>query len=774
MKPITKVLIIEDNATDAELAIREIKKTLLNTEISLIDTENELRLALDKDKPDIIVSDYNMPNFDGLSALRITRHLSAFIPFIILTGSVNEDTAVLCIKSGADDYVLKEYIKRLGPAIKGAIKSKKLEKEHHLAVFRLKESEAKFRTITEHSADTIIIVDINENFIYVNNKCCIEIGFTKIEFANMHFYDLFSKEHKNVYNDFFRTLKNGGSISKELIIERKDGTSFPSEMNAIVLPDGTIYMSGRDITQRKLQEEELNNHRSHLENMIQVRTNELAEAKNIAEAATKAKSEFLANMSHEIRTPMNALLGYSELLESMVKEEVQQDYLKSIRTSAKSLLSLINDILDLSKIEAGRIELNYEFVGLNIVINEIENIFRLKCANENIELVMNISPNLPDGIFIDELKLKQIIINLMGNAVKFTNHGYIKLSVYVQNSESIILSENSFNYCDLIIEITDTGIGIPEDTIHKIFEPFHQQQAKNSKKTKGTGLGLSITKNLVDLMGGNITVNSKVGKGSTFKLVFPEKPFIEEMTSFEKKNQLDTHNINFDENTVLVIDDMKQNRNIIADALLNSNLKVYEAENGIEGYNIAQKIHPSLIITDIKMPDISGFDLLLKLHSNTKLKNIPVIAYSASAMKDQIDKMIESEFSGILLKPIEVSQLYTILMNNLPYKLNHKNINNETENDLAKIDNLSELIIDLKGRPFKIWDELQTLKPINKVIEFGKLLIDLSSKYKASFLHSYGQDLIDAGNQYNISNILKLLDKFPLIINDLENKSNKI
>ncbi len=770
MKPITKVLIIEDNANDAELAKREIEKIIQNTEIALIDTEQELRKALVEYKPDIIVSDYNMPNFDGISALRITRDLSAFIPFIILTGSVNEDTAVLCMKSGADDYVLKEYIKRLGPAIKGAIKSKNLEKEHHLAVFRLKESEAKFRTITEHSAETIIIVDINADFIYVNNKCCIEIGYTKKEFANMHFYDLSTKEFKAIYNDFFRTLKNEGSISKELTIVRKDGSSFPSEMNAITLPDGTMYISGRDITQRKLQEEELNSHRSHLEKMIQIRTNELAEAKNIAESATKAKSEFLANMSHEIRTPMNALLGYSELLESMVKDPVQKDYLKSIRSSAKSLLNLINDILDLSKIEAGRMDLNYEFVDLKIVISEIENIFRLKCDNEDIELIMDISPNLPDGVFIDELKLKQIIINLMGNAVKFTNQGYIKLATYTQNVESINLSDNAFNYCDLVFEITDSGIGISEDSIHKIFEPFLQQQAKNSKNTKGTGLGLSITKNLVDLMGGKITVNSKLGKGSTFKLVFPEKPFIKEMTSFEKKNHIDTDNIIFDRNSILVIDDMKQNRNIIADALINSNLKVFEAENGIDGYNMAIKIHPSLIITDIKMPDMSGFDLLLKLRNNTKLKNIPVIAYSASAMKDQIDKMLESDFSGILLKPIEVSQLFTILMDALPYQQNTAS-KNEIENDNTKIENLSELIFELKGKPLQLWNELQTLKPMNKVIEFGKLIINLSLKYKVTFIQNYGQELVDAGNQYNISNILILLDKYPKIINELENKS---
>lgn len=253
---------------------------------------------------------------------------------------------------------------------------------------------------------------------------------------------------------------------------------------------------------------ELENQRTALQDALN-RAEQLAIA---AEAANSAKSEFLANMSHEIRTPMNAILGLAELLDSLISDKKQKNYLETIKSSGKNLLTIINDILDLSKIEAGKMEIHYEPVNPYPLFHEIKDIFSLSISRKGLEFVMNIAPDIPESLLLDDIRLRQILFNLVGNAVKFTERGQIKLSARK------VQHQNGPGTIDLLIAVEDTGIGIDPESHDKIFEAFRQQDGQSTKKYGGTGLGLTISRRLAEMMGGTISVQSRVNEGSTFEI----------------------------------------------------------------------------------------------------------------------------------------------------------------------------------------------------------------------------------------------------------------
>jgi signal transduction histidine kinase/CheY-like chemotaxis protein len=491
-----------------------------------------------------------------------------------------------------------------------------------------------------------------------------------------------------------------------------------------------------------------------------------------ADAANKAKSEFLANMSHEIRTPMNAVLGYADLLGFLVKNKTEQDYIESIKSSGRSLLILINGILDLSKIEAGRLDLQYEYVNSQSFFSEFERIFSLRLAEKGLKFILEISPDIPAGIFIDDARMRQIILNLIGNAIKFTENGTVKLKVNTEKQEVRKYSnKKAGEFVDLRIEVSDTGIGIPKDMLEEVFKPFIQGQGQNVKKYGGTGLGLAITKRLLQLMKGTIDLDSELNKGSTFTIKIPEVSYLRDFDKRADEIQIDPADIVFENAVIIIADDVEHNRSYLRDALKGTNLKVVEAENGQVALSMAKKIVPDLIITDIRMPVLDGFELLNKLKSDKTLKHIPVVAYSASVMKEQKDRIIKSEFAGLLIKPVLVSELFFELIRHLPYKSSKV-----TEQELPvqgidqsdEISDLQGLIYSLDNQFIKVRETFEIIQPIDEVREFGNQLVSLGKNHNSVIISGYGEELIHAADSFNIEGILKLIQKYNGVVNSIK------
>jgi signal transduction histidine kinase/CheY-like chemotaxis protein len=510
---------------------------------------------------------------------------------------------------------------------------------------------------------------------------------------------------------------------------------------------------------------------------INQRQRSLLELRRINEelrAANKVKSEFLANMSHEIRTPMNAIIGYSELLSNLVTNQTQKDYLSSIKSSGLVLMSLFNDILDLSKIEAGRMHLEYDFIDSRSFFSEFSKIFGFRVEEKGLYFKIEVSGSLPAFIKIDSVRMRQVILNLVGNSVKFTEKGGVTLRVFHDNRTTNTLPDGTEVYLiDLIIEVTDTGIGIPEEFQKQLFESF--MQVRNRTNQSGTGLGLAISKRLAELMNGDISLQSKPGEGSTFKVFIPSVEY--KMTYEISKTEIifSTEEVIFEKKVVLVIDDVIDNRNVIADALGDTALEVLTADSGVRAMEILKNKMTDLVITDIRMPDMSGYDLLRILKEDESLKNIPVIAYSASVLREQQEKILGSEFSGLLIKPVIIQDLFRILMRYLPYSIvNPGAEQNGKASDIGDV-NLTDadrLLEELEGPLFKSYKSFELRQPIAEVREFGKKLVSLGKEHGSDNISRYGEEIINAANSFNIEQMFRLIKKYPEQISILKKELN--
>ena len=601
-------------------------------------------------------------------------------------------------------------------------------------------------------------LDSDGVFIRMNNTELKWLGYTRDEVAGrLEFKQIIKPENVEKYKKYFSQLKKEGALSNlEFEFIRKDGTSFFGSINATAIydDDGKFVLSRStlfDISARKKAEKAL------------------SIAKKQAEAANLAKSEFLANMSHEIRTPMNAVLGYTELLSPLVKEPTQINYIESIKSSGRSLLTLINDILDLSKIEAGKMELEYDYIDSHFFFNEFESIFSLKAAEKGIKLIVEVSSGTPAGIYVDEPRLRQIVFNLMGNAIKFTDKGHVKLKVYTDNLQTIAYTkEKTEEFIDLNIEVEDTGTGISKELKKEIFDPFIQ--ARDQKKIGGTGLGLAITRRLTLLMNGSIDLKSELGKGSIFTVKIPEVAFIREFAGYENKIKIDPEKIKFNPATILIVDDIEHNRNLIKDTLKNTQLKVIEAEEGFKALELSNKIMPDLIICDIRMPNMDGFEFLDKIKSNKKTKHITVIAYSASVLKNQKERIRNSDFAGLIVKPVSINDLFSELMNFIPYTEipEVEEVSQTLEESESDITDYEGLVAVLETDLMDKWNTFQIRQPINEIKSFSDKLVNLGHKHNSGLISEYGQNLKAAAENFNIEAILNLLKQYTLNIDTIK------
>lgn len=504
--------------------------------------------------------------------------------------------------------------------------------------------------------------------------------------------------------------------------------------------------------------DELDKHIHHLEDKVRERTVEIEKtnlelkyAKMQADKANEAKSEFLANMSHEIRTPLNAVIGFSELLSDSVQDEKHKNYLQTINVAGNNLLTIINDILDLSKIEAGKIELHYKPINMRKIMADLQTMFRHKVQHAGIQYKLDIQGELPELILFDEVRIRQILLNLVNNAIKFTEKGHVKVTLQVCPARS-----NDSSSIDLQISVEDTGIGIPKSEQQRIFEAFTQISGQSIKKYGGTGLGLSITKKLVETMYGTISVQSEVGKGSTFLIQFPNVQVAATETLPEETDLAIYWKNKLSDETILVVDDIETNRYLIKEWLTSFGIQVVLAGNGQEALKVCEVEKPDLIITDLVMPVMDGFETALKLKENPDTCNIPIIALSASILSD----IPEGSFDDYLIKPINIGLL-------LKKIAKHLHIENENESIVPQVEKPLQhqtLAPEIKEVLRPLLAKLESSLIISHVQNLAQTMLLLGQRHQLECLIAEGEKLLGYADCYDIMNIKLQLRKLKIIL----------
>ncbi|MBF0329177.1 MAG: response regulator [Nitrospirae bacterium] len=511
-------------------------------------------------------------------------------------------------------------------------------------VSALRESEAEYRTILRTTGDGFWIVDMQGRFIDVNDSYCDRIGYTREELLGMRIGDVEIVENSEQTRAHIEKIHISGSDRFDTRHRCKDGSvvDFEISVNYLDLSGGRLIVFLRDITERKLLDEQIK------------------AAKEAAEAANRAKSEFLANMSHEIRTPMNAVIGLSHLALMTDLSLKQRDYLTKIEISAQALLGIINDILDFSKIEAGKLVIESVLFDLTDSMHQIMGLISVGAREKGLKIELSISTDVPHFLIGDPMRLRQVLINLVNNAVKFTERGLVMISVEAEDGgdskEEIILR----------FGIRDTGIGLTEKQRQSLFNVFTQADSSTTRRYGGTGLGLSISKKLVGMMGGSISVESEYGKGSLFTFTARfGRARDEDIRTAAGGGVLDIAAKQLSRlqgSRILLVEDHLINRQVAIEILKNAGATVDVASNGRDAVDIVLSGEAyDLVLMDIQMPEMDGYEATRRIREKKGFEELPIIAMTAHALDEKRERCLVAGMNDHIAKPFFPEVLYKTL-----------------------------------------------------------------------------------------------------------------
>ncbi|WP_205503269.1 hybrid sensor histidine kinase/response regulator [Rufibacter psychrotolerans] len=665
MEPAVKLLIVDDDEVDRMIIKRSLRTANVEATIKIATLGAEALEILGQEPFDFIFIDFMLPDMNGLELLQQIRERGISTPVQIVTSQGDERIAVEAIKTGASDYLPKTLLtpEGISQSIRTAIRLHKIEQERLQTQEQLAGTQKQLETVINGAPIILWAADQNGQVTMARGRGLSLIGKGEAQSVGASIFDIYG-EYPTIMESVRQTLQ--GEQAKCTV--NIQGVWFDCLFFPLLQPNGKVSgMIGvcYDITERILIEEELK------------------KAKDEALSMAQVKEQFLANMSHEIRTPMNGILGLTEVLAKTPLNQHQKEFLQGIHTSANNLMVIINDLLDFSKIEAGKITFEIIPFDLRQLVKQLLDILEIRARERKNTLKLLFDADIPPLLEGDPFRLSQILNNLLGNAIKFTENGAVRLNVEVVAQEEDQLR--------LEFTVQDTGIGIPAEKLDTIFEKFTQGSSDTTRKFGGTGLGLSIAKELVEAQGGTIHVESETGKGSAFRFVLPFRKIGEKQDQAAAAclpAQPHTHALRHAR--VLLVEDNAINQMLVKKVLYDHAVEVTVASNGREALEVLTQQSFDLILMDMQMPEMDGYEAMQHIRQEMPaLKDIPIIALTAHASQGETAKCLAAGATSFLSKPFKADDLVQAIGSLLQKKPTAPEPGPAVEIDLTYLENFA-------------------------------------------------------------------------------------